>query len=190
MMKSMKRISVIANDPAKSDPFGIVGAEGTWPEKKIYYRFAKQFVKESYGTVAKYLQKIDRQINPDFMLLETNNRGKRILKLYQDKYNLPIKGVFTSSNLTEKSRRDYTLMDKPFMYFWFRAEQEKKTFLYAKNTNDDIEIFIDQITQMRPIPTGSGVTYKAQKGRHDDLFMAGLIAANFIRIWWEELDYA
>ena len=74
------------------------------------------------------------------------------------------------------------------MYFWFREQQQKKTFLYAENTNDDIEIFIDQITQMKPIPIGTGVTYRAQKGRHDDLFMAGLIAANFIRIWWDQLD--
>ena len=43
----MKSLNILIGDPGKSnDPFGVIGLEGTWPERKIYIRHARQFKKE------------------------------------------------------------------------------------------------------------------------------------------------
>jgi len=40
----MKTLKLLIGDPAKSgDSFGVVGLDGTWPERKIYGRHAGSF---------------------------------------------------------------------------------------------------------------------------------------------------
>jgi len=52
-----------------------------------------------------------------------------------------------------------------------------------------MQTLIDQIPQIAAITTANGsTTYKAQRGRHDDLFMAALHCCNFVRLFIEQQE--
>ena len=178
-------------DPGrKHDPFGIVGVQYNLTKHKIQFKLAKEFAKTPYGTVAKYLTKVHDTINPNFMGIETNNRGGRVLKLYQEKYNMVwLHGVNTSANLTEETRSKGYSMDKPYMVKWFAQRQQEDFFELPDITGKDMQTLIDQIPQIAAILTANGsTTYKAQRGRHDDLFMAALHCCNFVRLFIKQQE--
>lgn len=178
-------LRVIIGDPGRSnDPFGIIGLEATWPERKIYTRLAKQFIKTDYDTVAKYFANLSKKIKPHIMLLEKNFDYDNVYPAFS-KYKLPIKYVTTSTSLTEKTRAKGWAVDKNYMMGWLQQEYKKHTVQFPENPNDDMAELINQRNQIVGITAPSGhVSYKAQRGRHDDLFMAKLIGCNAIRIWW------
>ena len=63
-------------DPGRRhEPFGIIGAQYNLTKHKIQFKLAKEFSKTPYGTVARYLTKVHDTIKPNFMGIETNNRG-------------------------------------------------------------------------------------------------------------------
>lgn len=188
-MEGMK-LNVVSGDPARrGDAFAIAGLEGTYPERTIHIRHAKQFIKKPYGTVATHLKLLQKKVNPKIMVIETNYRGKRLLPLFRDKYNLPLFGIHTSSNLTDETRRKGFAMDKPFMIKWYAKQQKNHRILYPDKKSADMQEMITQDNEMVGITGLTGYTsYKRVRGRHDDLFMAKLIGCNFIRLWWDEMD--
>jgi len=182
----MKSIRVLVGDPGKTnDPFGIIGEVGTWPEKKIYITYAKQFIKQKYTVVANHFGKIQKKIKPDIILMEKNFDYENVSKAFA---YLPIQYVTTSANLKEETRNKGFAVDKPFMINWLKGKKKSHDILFSDNPTKDMQILIDQYPQIVPILTAGGYTYKAMRGRHDDLFMAHLIGANFIRLWWDRMD--
>jgi len=183
-------LEVVSGDPARSgDAFGIVGLEGLYPQKLIYIRHAKQFIKESYSVVARHFTLLQKKIDPDVMCIEMNYRGKKLLPLFRTKYNLPMIGINTSANLTIQTRKKGKTMDKPFMMKWYSTQQRLHRILYPQKRTADMEELINQDNEMVGIIQPSGHTsYKRKRGRHDDLFMAKLIGCNIIRRWWEECE--
>ena len=183
----MKSLRLVIGDPGRSnDPFGVVGLEGTWPERKIYVRYARQFIKEKYETVAEEFVRLKNKVKPHMMLLEKNFDYDNVWKAFS-KYPLEIKYITTSTDLTQKVRAKGWSVDKNFMIGWLKEEQPKHTIQYPGNRTQDMEELINQQTQIVGITGPSGhVSYKAVRNRHDDLFMAKLIGCNAIRIWWEQ----
>jgi len=181
----LKTLKLLIGDPAKTnDPFGVIGLEGTYPEKKIYTRHAKQFKREPYRTVADHFYNMHKKINFDLMILEKNFDYENISKAFA---HLPITYVSTSSNLTKQTRAKGYSVDKPFMIKWLKKEYKKHTVQYPTNQSVDMQELINQRNQIVGITAPSGhVSYKAQRSRHDDLFLCELIGCNAIRIWWDQ----
>ncbi len=182
----MKTIKILIGDPGKTnDPFGVIGLEGTWPERKIYVRYAKQFKKEPYSVVANLFTKLYKKMNFDLILLEKNFDYENVSKAFS---HLPIKYITTSQGLTEKTKAKGWSVDKPYMIGWLQDEYKKHTIQYPSIHSADMAELINQQNQIVGITAPSGhVSYKAQRNRHDDLFMSKLIGCNSIRIWWDGL---
>jgi len=183
----MKTLRLLIGDPGRTtDPFGVTAMDGTWPEKKIFIRHAKQFKKEPYNTVARHFAHIHKTKKPDMMILEKNFDYENISKAFS---KLPIRYVTTSSNLTEKTKNKGISVDKNFMIGWLKREYKKHTIQIPTIQSVDMKELINQRNQIVGITGPSGhISYKAQRNRHDDLFMTELIGCNFIRLWWEELE--
>ena len=195
-------LKVVMSDPAgkvspfnddydiKHDPFGIMGAEFDLENYKIRWRLAKQFRKDSFQNVAMYLKSVQKKIKPNFMGMETNNNGKDILKLFHRKYHLTyIKGVNMSGELSEKTRSKGYSVDKSFMVRWFAKRYEDGMMEFPDNPTPDMKEFMEQIPKIVPVMTGNGsTTYRAHRGQHDDLFMAGLHCCNVIRLFIEQQE--
>ena len=178
-------VKIVMGDPGRShDPFGIVGIDLDMETGKIRPKLARQFIKTKYGIVANYLLTIEKKLRPQFMGIETNNRGKNVQKLFSTKYNLQVAGVFTSSNLTEKTRERGESMDKPFMIHWLRDYIDDGMVEFPEHPSEDMQELINQHSQIVGINTMTGsVSYKAQRGRHDDLFMAFLLCCHMARLY-------
>lgn len=172
------------------DPFGVIGALYNHSTHTIQFKLAKEFTNTSYGNIANYLKKVKQDIKPNFMGLETNNRGKNILKLFREKYGMKyMYGVNTSGDMTPETRQKGFTMDKNFMVKWFIEKREEGMFEFPLSPTRDMQKFIDQIPQIVAVKTLTGATsYKAQRGRHDDLFMAALHCCNFIRLFIEQQE--
>ena len=186
----MNGLSVVVGDPGKTDPFGIMGAQYDSFTNKIRWKLAKQFKHESYFTVAHYLKKIKETINPDFMGIETNNKGKRLLRLFHDKYNLTyIQGINMSNNLTISTRDKGYSTDKNYMIHWMKEKLDDGMFEFPDTPTKDMQEFIDQFPKIvsNVTPNGS-TTYKAHRSQHDDLFMAGLHCCNVIRLFIDQQE--
>lgn len=183
----MKNLSLLIGDPARAgDSFGVLGGDATWPEKKIYYRYAKEFKRKSYSTVAKHFSKLQRIVKPHIILLEDNFEKDKVERAFR-KYQIPTKWIHTSSNLNENTRRKYTSLDKPFVVEWLATQKKAKRVFYGDGS--DMQILINQTSEIVSFMTqNGGTTYRRQRGRHDDLFSCSIIFANFVRLWWEELD--
>lgn len=170
---------VIMNDPGRhNDPWGVVGMDLT-QDGKMMVKLARQFSKTEYGKIAQYLAGLSKRVGPDIIGIETNNRGKYVQRLYREKYNLGLTGVFTSSNLREETRNAGNTMDKEFMVKWVKTQLESGNIILPKNQNNGIEKLVWQISQIVRNQTPSGrYSYKAQKSRHDDLYMAFLLCCH------------
>ena len=182
----MKTLKLLVGDPAHTgtDSFGVIGLEGTYPEKKIYIRHGREFKRESYNTVANHFSKMHKKIHFDMMILEKNFDYENVSKAFS---HLPITYVTTGSGLTEQTRAKGFSVDKPFMVSWLKAQYKKHNVQYPTKQSKDVQELINQRNQIVGITGPSGhVSYKAQRNRHDDLFMGELIGANAIRIWWDQ----
>ena len=179
----MKTLNLLVGDPAKSsDYFGVIGLQATYPEKKIFVRHAKQFLKKSYRTVANHFEKLHRHINFDMMIIEKNFDYENVSKAF---HHLPITYVSTTGNMTEEKRQNGWAVDKPYMIGWLKEKYSKHLIQLPEVQSDDMRELINQRNQIVGITAPSGhVSYKAQRGRHDDLFMCELIGCNAVRIWW------
>jgi len=184
------KISPFNDYDIKNDPFGIVGAEFSLNEFKIRWRLAKQFKKESFANVARYLDEAKKRIGPNFVGMETNNNGADILQLFRRKYGLAyITGVSMSNNLNEDTRGKGYSTDKNFMTNWFRTTLAEGMHEFPENPTSDMKEFIEQIPKIVPVMTpNGGTTYKAYRGQHDDLFTAALHCCNIIRLFIEQQE--
>lgn len=180
-------------DPAEtSDPTGIIGIHGNFITRKIHVKLAKQ-IKDKNKTIrlhktASYLIKIRNKICPDFMGAETNNDGKDIIQSLK-KLGISLHGISTSGNLTDETRAKGLSMDKPFMIDWFQKSKQKHFILFPPKPSQDMQELIDQICQIVEIKTPAGTSsHKAQRGRHDDLFMALLLCCHVFLVLLEKYE--
>ena len=182
----MKRINILIGDPASApggDAFGVIGLQATWPERKIYIRHAKQFWNKPYRIIANHFKVLHRQINFTLLILEKNFDYEKVSKAFS---HLPITYVSTTGNMTEKNRAKGWAVDKPYMIKWLKTEYKIHTIQYPNIKSADMAELINQQNEMVGITAPSGhISYKRQRGRHDDLFLAKLIGCNAIRIWWD-----
>lgn len=187
-----KKLRILIGDPGVSpDFFGVLGQEGTWPDKKIYTRHAQRFKKKPdepkdqyYARVAYHFHKLHNKLNFDLIILEKNFDYENVSKAFA---NLPITYVTTLSQLTAKTRQKGFSIDKNFMINWLKKEYTKHTIQLPSIYSDEIKELINQRNEISGITGPSGHTsFKRQRGRHDDLFMPELIGCNAIRIWWDE----
>ncbi len=177
------------SDNITNDPFGIVGIHADLIQKQIHVKLARQFKNTKFSVVANELHSIRNKIKPHFMGLETNNRGKEILKLFQTKYHLSLHGVSTSSNLTDQTREQGHAMDKQFMIEWFAQQKQKHNILFPKNPTPDMNELITQVSQISGFKSYNGTTsYKRIRGRHDDLFMALLLCCHIALLYMKRYD--
>lgn len=186
----MDLIRIVCGDPARShDAFGVVGIESDVINDIVRIKLAKQFFKQPYRVVANYLHQIQSNVKLDFMGIETNYRGQKLLELFNKKYKLPIKGIYTSSNLTEKTRLKGHVMDKTYMVKWFSKQKAQHKILFPEKLTPEMIILQKQISEISQIPTLTGYTYKAKKGRHDDLFMSLLLCCHIHVHYREQMMY-
>ena len=172
-----------------NDPLGVVGIQANLITKKFHIKLARQFTNEKYVNVVNFLKSIKKKIHPDFMGIETNNRGKDIQELFKIKYNLPLTGINTSSHLTSKSRDKGLSMDKAFMIEWFAVQKQKHNILFSDNPSKHMSLLMDQIPQIGTMRTASGLTtYKAVRGRHDDLFLALLLCCHIALLYQKRYE--
>jgi len=179
-----KVLRLLIGDPAKTtDAFGVIGVEATWPARKIYLRFAKRFWNEPYKVVANHFALLKRLYKINMMILEKNFDYENVSKAFA---HLPITYVTTTGNMTEEKRAKGWAVDKPYMIGWLKQEYKKHTILYPRLLSVEFQELINQRNEMVGITAPSGhVSYKRQRGRHDDLFMAELIGCNAVRLWWD-----
>ena len=178
-------VKIVMGDPGrKNDPFGIVGIELDMKTGIIKPKLARQFIKTKYGVVADYLLTVRNSIKPNIIGIETNNRGKRVMNLYREKYALKLVGINTSANLTLETLERGLTMDKPFMIGWLKEYLQNHMIKFPNNPTVEMKVLIDQIHQIVGIRTAAGhISYKAQRGRHDDLFMAFLLCCHIARLY-------
>ena len=189
-------IKIVMTDPAETgDPTGIVGIQGNLATRQVHVLLAKQITDKDkklrlFNTFS-FLSKVRDTIKPDFMGMEGNNDGKEIIKKLQSK-GLILKKITTSSNLTDKTTRRGFAMDKPKMVDWLKKQKIKHNILFPPETKGDMEELIDQIPQIVSIRTLTGGTsHRAQRGRHDDLFMALLLCCHVFLLYlarWDSLS--
>lgn len=178
----MKILKLLIGDPGRTtDPFGVVGLEGTWPKKKIHIKLAKQFKRQKYRMVAAYFKKAIKKIHPDLVFLEKNFDYDRLKPAFA---KLPITYVTMSTGLTENTRRKGFTVDKPWVIKKIDGLHKTHSIIYPEKLTRDMQELINQRNEMSSV-SGS---YKRMRGRHDDLFMAKLIGINAILLWWENLD--
>ena len=126
-MSKDSKIRIIAGGPGRTnDPFGIVILDGTWPQRKIYVRGAKQFIKRPYSEIADFVVSLKMEHNPDMILIEKNYDYDNIKKTFE-KYDLDIQYITTTANLTNKKNSQRYTVDKPYMNKWLARENLKKT---------------------------------------------------------------
>lgn len=178
------------SDLTGGDALGIMGAQlKNDGSNKIEFKLAKQFWHGPLSSVAKYIQGVHKTVHPNFVGMEINRKDdKKTFRLLREKHKLSfIQGVKTSANLTEKTRQMGYTMDKPFMVKWMRTKKKDHELSFPSIVTTDMQEFIDQIAKITEFKTmGGATTYKAYRGQHDDLFIAGLHCCNFIRLWIDQ----
>ncbi len=187
----MSVVRIIMGDPARtSDPFGIVGIEGDLEKDIIRVKLAKQFTERDankrMARVCGYLQNIRDEIKPHYMGFESNNDGHSIISYMKGK-GLPLHGITTSANLTAARRRGGYAMDKPRMIEWFSEYKDNHKIQFPEGGGADMEELIKQISLIvrQRTPTGN-YTYRAERGRHDDLFMALLLCCHIYKVYMQK----
>ena len=86
-MSEYSKIRIIAGDLGRTnDPFGIVILDGTLPQRNIYVRGAKQFIKRPYSEIADLVVSLKRDHNPDMILIEKNFDYDNIKKTFEKNY--------------------------------------------------------------------------------------------------------
>ena len=185
--------TVIANDPGlRNDPWGVVGVEWDNKTDKIEIKLAKQFKGTNLNVISDFIYRVHNDIKPDMHTIEINGIGKDIYtRIIRSTHNFKwLRPMSTSGEMTESARRRGYAMDKPFMVGWLRDQKKIGNLVFPKNPQEDMQELERQMTEFVPITTPNGSTsYKRMRGRHDDLFMALLMACNIVRIRKEHLRF-
>ena len=164
----------------KGDYFGWVGVESKYPYDKVNILLAKRFKDVPYGNVIRWAKKVYDTIHPGFMGLETNNMGGDILRLFQNSGMSYLQGVHTTSRLTDESRKKWSLLDKRYVAGWYKEFMDDVFFPKGGGAE-----FVELINQIGIINQS---TMKAERGRHDDLYMPLLLCLNVVRLLREEAN--
>ena len=190
-----KIISIVMVDPARtSDPTGIVGITGNLQTGKIHVKYAREITDKDpiirIQKTATILNWINEKINPYFLGCETNNNGTEIIAKIQ-RYGIDIQGIATSANLTKTTREKGATMDKPWTIKYLAQMKEDGTILFPEVAYGAMKKLITQISEIVGIRQPSGhISYKAIRGRHDDLVLALLLCVHvflvYQRKWMEQ----
>ena len=185
MTGNVKRI--IAGDPGRHhDPFGISGVDVNIKLKKIKVKLAIQLIDTPYSAVAVMFKQFQKQFLPDFMGLESNNKGKKILSRFRTEYKLFMSPINTSNNLKLETINQGHSMDKNFTIFWLvhRFKGGDIIFPSREVCTEGMLALIEQINSITLQHTPSGQpTYRAMRSRHDDIFMAFLFCCHIARLY-------
>lgn len=174
----------LAGDPArKHDAFATVGVTLDVKLGLITIKHAKQHWDQPYHIVAEHWTKLNDKIQFNFMVLETN-KGKKAIKLFREKYDLPIHGIATSANLSQKSLSSGKAMDKTYTAQHLVKLHKAKKILFPQKLTADMQELINQWNEISFFKTPGGAeTCKRIRGRHDDLFVALLLCVHLCRIY-------
>ncbi len=96
-----------------------MGLEGTWPEKQIHLKLAKQFFNTPYDVVAQYWDVWNNKVKPHLNIMEKNFDYENLFPVFSQ-YPLDMRYVNTSANLSEKKNELGWTVDKPYMTKWAR----------------------------------------------------------------------
>ena len=177
---------IIGGDPARTnDGFGITGV--TFDNRYIDISLTTQFTNTRYGVVAEYIQMVKKKMNPDMMLMEKNGLGKGVDHLFRTKYKLPIIPV----NNTGATIHDLRIgtMEKTATVDWLVIMFRNRYVRFPKEMSISMNKLFEQIKSISSYITPSGNTsYKAIRGRHDDLFMSFLLCAHAARVIQYEFE--
>ena len=167
----------IAIDPGVSnDPTGIVGIDTKAGNIQVIY--AQRVPRPTPQEMYELLWKLYAIINPFKISCETNNRGKDFTNAIT-KFGMDVNPVFTTNRVREKNKRNPTVMPKNFTIAWLKQQ----TLEFPKNPSTEMQQLIDEVNSIQRFEMGSNTQYKAQRSRHDDLFMALLIAVHTYRVF-------
>lgn len=188
-------LKVMMNDPSDltgGDPWGIVGAQ--WindSSNMIHFKLAKQFHTSTLKDVAAYLHKTQNSVLPNFHGMECNRKDdKKSFRVLRQRYKCDfLQQVKTSGNLSEKTRTMGYSMDKNFMVEWLQTKMKDHEIKFPSLPSRDMQEFIEQVPKITRFMTPSGQkSYKAFRGQHDDLFIAGLHCCNIIRLFIDQQE--
>lgn len=187
----MKRVLVSFLDPAESgDPAANVVCEGTYPEKKVYVRIAKQFkdhkVVRNHRILA-YLDNLKRKINPHIMAIERNKQGNEFAEFFEIR-GLSLQRISTSAGITEETASKGYSMDKPATIGRFKIQKNKHNIIFSDTPTLDMQELIDQIPKIISIHSPGHIIQRAHRGQHDDLFICLLHCFNLIELWWKKCE--
>jgi len=173
---------IIGIDPGRThDPAAIVGI--TWsPADGIMIRHASQHVGMSYDTLAhRHVRPLCQSVLPHYVAVETNNEGHACLAAIRRAGVTGARGVATTGAMDpwRRSRSPYA-MDKPYMVSWMRERlRGGRLRLPPKGHSRYADLLCTQIQDISSYQQLSGSTaYRARLGRHDDLWMAAMLACH------------
>ena len=167
---------LIGIDPGLGeDKTGIVGIRAI---SKIQVVYAQRISRPTVFQMADYLHKIELQFRPFKISCETNNRGKDFTNALLSQ-GIPVNPVFTTNRVREKNKRNPTVMPKNFTIEWLKQQ----TIQFPKNPSTEMQQLIDEVNSIERFETNGNTQFKAKRSRHDDLFMALLIAVHTYRVF-------
>ena len=183
-------VTLLGIDPGIShDPCGAVLTEYARVPDRSYVRDAYQFTgMESYEELAAAIMQYVRAMSPDWILMEDNGYVGhftiRALSPLLSTYAGLFTPITTCGEMSDAGRmaKDSS-MDKPYTIKWLRTEMRNRSWLYPRNPSNDLKVLETQVKDMTEYKQLTGhSTYRAQLGRHDDLFMGMLLTAHGVRI--------
>lgn len=202
---------IIMGDPGGlSDAFGFVGVEASLPlppphrgsdysasataDPVITIKYAREIRAPGFDEIAEEISREIRPMRPNFLGFETNHRGDDAVQAFR-RHGFRAFGVATTAETRDHTRM--AAMDKPFTARYLRDASDIHHRLIwpppttAAASSSSLKASLRGIGTLRAqwksivaMPTPSGrTTYRAERGRHDDLFSALLLCAHVARIW-------
>lgn len=189
-VKLQKSYKVGGSDPGRQrDSFGFVGVKYQAPQLLI--TGAQRWLGHRYLTVEERIAQIHEKFKFDYQVIEVNNTGIHVFEVLKFVKKLPIIGVNTAKDLdlykqTKKhDQSKFPSMDKNDMARWLHIQNELGNIVFPRELTKELQELQEQITNIVEYKSeGSGtgrVSYRAEGQEHDDLYMALMLAAWFIR---------
>ena len=167
----MRRI--LGVDPGgTSDGFAIVLIE-VEDDNTIRVLGAKQWTNVTYHkTVEDEIKQIVKNKRINELVIERNAKGEPIEQTLKYEYQLPVIGIWTTSNVKEPKAN---VMDKAAMVDWMIRQQEGESpkLVWADSTSDYMKEAKRQWSIFGEYKKGK---FEAPPGGHDDFVMALMLA--------------
>ena len=179
-LENKKSFRIISLDPARTnDGFAIVGVD--FENGIIKIGFVTQFTNQRFGIVARYIKELCSKRNPDLLLLEKNGLGKGVEKLFREKYGIVTIPVYTVGKIVHSPT--INSMDKNSTIVWLAEMFDDHRILFPEKMSISMHELFKQVKSIKGNNTLVGnISYKAERGRHDDLFSSLLLCAHAVRV--------